>query len=166
MARTDRERGGVSPIVIGIVTVLAALVVAVVALRSSGSRDSQHLDTGGRTIDTVAPAGGGACGEGQPDPSYSVAVDSDPNPPRPEGATFHLAVRHAGAPVAGAKVCLAADMPDMQHVGVNKVSKEGPAGVYDAELKFGMGGAWAASVTVAEPGKPIVTVPITIQVSL
>ncbi len=161
-----REQGGVSPIVIGAVTVLVALVVALVALRGGGSGDSGKLAAGGQTIDTVAPAGGGPCGVGQPDPSYSVAVDSDPNPPRPAGTTFHLAVSHDGRAVTGAKVCLAAEMPDMLHPGVANVSKETAAGVYDASINFGMGGAWSASVTIAEPGKPVVTVPVRFQVSL
>lgn len=161
-----REQGGVSPIVIGAVTVLVALVVALVALRGGGSSDSGKVAAGGQTIDTVAPEGGGPCGVGQPDPSYSVAVDPNPNPPRPNGTTFHLAVSHDGKAVTGAKVCLAANMTDMQHMGVSNVSKEASAGVYDAEITFGMGGVWTAAVTVAEPGKPIVTVPVKFQVSL
>lgn len=158
--RTGRERGGANPVVIGAVTVLVALVVAVVALRTGGSKGSEKLNAGGRTIDTVAAPGGGTCGVGQPDPTYSVAVDSDPNPPRPDGTTFHLAVRHDGKAVTGAKVCLAADMSDMQHTGISNVSRESVGGVYDAEVKFGMGGIWTGSVTIAEPGEPIVTVPV------
>lgn len=56
--------------------------------------------------------------------------------------------------MVGAKVCVAADMPDMQHPGINKVCKEVGNGRDDAELTFGMGGAWAGAVTIAEPGKP------------
>lgn len=94
-----------------------------------------------------------------------MTIASDPDPPRPDGTIFHLTVRHAGKAVVGAKVCLTADMPDMEHSGVSRVSKETSDGKYDAELKFGMGGAWAASVTIAEPGKPSVTVPVQIQVN-
>ncbi|MDQ6727196.1 MAG: FixH family protein [Actinomycetota bacterium] len=164
MARTDKDHGGVSPILIGAATVLVALVVAVVALRAGGS--NEPLNAGGQTIDTVAPPSGGACGVGQPDPSYGVAVDSSPNPPKPDGTTFHLAVSHDGTAVTGAKVCLTADMTDMQHAGVSDVSKEAAAGVYDATINFGMGGAWSAAVTIAEPGKPVVTVPVKFQVAL
>jgi hypothetical protein len=167
--QADRERGGVSPIVIGAAVVVAALVIALVALGAGGSSknsSSSKVAAGGQTIDTVAPVGGGPCGEGRPDPSYSVAVTSEPDPPRPDGATFHLAVRHDGNPVTGAKVCLGASMTDMGHAGVNNVSKESSAGVYDAQLKFGMGGVWTGSVTIAETGKPIVTLPVKIQVAL
>jgi hypothetical protein len=113
---------------------------------------------------TAVQDAGGTCGDGQPDPAYSVSVDSDPNPPRAEATTFHLTVRHDGKAVTGARVCLIADMPDMQHPGVSKVAKEASPGRYDAELKFGMEGAWSASVAVAEPGRAVALVPIKFQV--
>ena len=81
------------------------------------------------------------------------------------GATLHFTVRHDGEAVIGAKVCITADMPGMQHPGVNKVAEEALGGRYDAGLKFGMAGAWAASVTIAEPRKPAVSVPARFQVS-
>lgn len=120
------------------------------------------------TTATPAPGqsdAGSACGLGQPDPAYTVDFDADPNPPRLEGATLHLTVRRNGRTITGAKVCLAADMPDMQHPGITKVAKEISGGRYDAELKFGMGGAWAMAVTVAEPGQPVVYVRLKVEVS-
>lgn len=56
-------------------------------------------------------------------------------------------MRRGGRAVTGAKVCLSADMPDMQHPGVGKVAKEASGGRYELNLKFEMVGALAASVT-------------------
>jgi copper transport protein len=113
--------------------------------------DLVTADTAG--VDAATSAGGGSCGTGTPDPSYRVTMDSDPDPPKAERTTFHLTVRQDGRAVTGAKICVRADMPDMQHPGVNTVAREASAGNYDAELKFSMTGAWEASVTIAEPGK-------------
>jgi copper transport protein len=49
-------------------------------------------------------AGEGGCGAGTADPTYAVAVSSDPQPPRAEGTTVRLGVRQEGKPVTGAKV--------------------------------------------------------------
>ena len=57
--------------------------------------------------------------------------------------------------VTGAKVCVAADMPSMEHPGLTTVAKEGSGGRYETLVKFGMGGSWKAGVTIAEPGKPL-----------
>ncbi len=98
------------------------------------------------------------CGNGEVDPSYTVTVDSDPDPPRVEGTRFRITLRRDGRTVTGAKVCFAADMPDMQHPGVSRVAREVSGGRYEVDLKFEMGGAWAASVIVAEPGRPVALV--------
>ncbi len=117
-------------------------------------------------LPTAAPsAAPGGCGEAPPDPAYSVSVDSDPDPPRAEATTFHLTVRRDGAPVTGATVCLKADMPDMQHPGVNTVARESSAGTYAAQLRFSMTGAWAGSVVIAEPGRPPVSVLVSVEVT-
>lgn len=110
-----------------------------------------------------APGGGGnaaGCDLGEPDPAYQATVAPDPNPPSVEGTTFRITVRRDGSPVTGAKVCLTADMPEMQHPAVSKVAKELSGGRYEVELKFEMGGAWAASVVIAEPGRPVALVPM------
>lgn len=114
---------------------------------------------------TTGSVGGSSCGQGPPDPTYSVTVDFDPDPPRAEGATFHVTVRRDGKAVTGAKVCVKADMPDMQHPGVSTVAGEASGGTYDAKLKFSMTGAWAGSVTIAEPGRPAVSVPMKFEVN-
>lgn len=104
------------------------------------------------------PAPGGSCGRGKPDPSYGVVMSFDPDPPTAEGTTFNLTVRQNGQPVTGATVCLEAEMPDMQHPGVSTVARASGAGDYEAQLELPMVGGWAASVTIAEPGKPPVSV--------
>lgn len=162
-ARTDREHGGVSPLLFVGGIAIVAFVVALLAFRG-GSGSSQNVATGG-PVDTVDATSASPCGEGTPDPSYTLTTDSDPNPPKPQGATFHLTVRHDGKAVTGAKVCLGADMPAMQHAGVNKVAKEASGGRYDADLKFSMDGSWVGTVTVAEPGKPVVSIPLAIEVA-
>jgi len=139
-----------------------AFVVAFLALRRGGSDNSAPTASSGGTSGTLSTPG--ECGEGKPDTSYTVSVTSDPNPPRPDGTTFHIAVRHNGAPVTGAKVCLGADMPDMQHPGVSRAAKETAGGVYDEDLKFSMIGSWVASVTIAEPGKDPALLTMVLQV--
>ena len=119
----------------------------------------------GGPASSAPSVGGGGCGDGRPDPTYSMTVASDPNPPRAEGTTFHLTVRQDGRAVTGAKLCVAADMPDMQHPGVNTVARESAPGSYDADLDFPMTGAWTGSVTIAEPGKAAVSVPLSFEVT-
>lgn len=152
VGRCDRtERGVLSPVIMIVGAAVVAFVVALVAMGVGGGDNGQETSSSGQTSGTLAI--GGECGDGKLDTSYTVSVTSDPNPPRPEGTTFHIAVRHNGDPVLGAKVCLAAEMPDMQHPGVKQTTKEATPGVYDASLKFAMGGSWAAAVTILEPGR-------------
>jgi copper transport protein len=115
------------------------------------------------TAATDAPGTTG-CNGGQQDPAYTLVVDTDPNPPQAEGAVVHMTLRHDGKAVTGARVCVITDMPDMQHTPISTTAKELPGGRYDAELKFGMGGAWAGSVIVAEPGKPAVSLSVKFDV--
>ncbi len=147
--------------------IVAGTLVAVVALTfliySVGDYRGDDAVGGGSNLSGAAAAG--ACGVGSPDSSYTVAVASNPDPPRPEGTTLNFTVRQEGRAVTGAKVCLAADMPDMQHPGLFKLTKEVPGGQYEAQIQFGMGGAWKMALTVAEPGKPVVSVPLTLQVA-
>lgn len=113
---------------------------------------------------TTAPVGERSCGQGTPDLSYSVKVESDPDPPKAEGTTFHLAVSQDGKAVTGAKVCLEADMPGMEHRGVFTVARDATAGRYEVKLEFSMTGTWSGSVTIAQSGKPAVSVPLEIEV--
>jgi hypothetical protein len=162
-ARTDAEHGGASALLLIGGIAVVAFVVALLVVRS-GSGDSSKVSTGA-SVDTVAPTSAGPCGEGATDSSYTMTTDSDPSPPRSEGATFHLTVRHNGKAVTGAKVCVAADMPGMLHAGISTVATEASAGRYDTDIKFGMEGSWAGTVTVAEPGKPVVSIPLKVEVA-
>jgi hypothetical protein len=162
--RTDAKRDGTSPILI-VAGTLVTVVMVTFLLYSVGDYEDQEVVAGG-TANLAGPASVGACGQGTPaDSSYSVNIESNPDPPRPEGTTFLLTVRHDGKAVAGAKVCLTADMPEMQHPGINNVARVASGGRYEARLQFGMGGSWRTSVTIAEPGKAVVSVPLRIQVS-
>lgn len=158
-----REHGGVSPILIVAGIAVVAFVVALVAFRGGDSKSSQSVATGAQTADTAAQGTG--CGAGKPDTAYTVAMDSDPNPPRAEGTTFHLTVKHDGKAVTGAKVCMTADMTEMHHEGIDNEAKEASGGKYDTTLKFGMRGPYAGSVSITEPGKAAVSVPVTFQVN-
>lgn len=112
-----------------------------------------------------APSSGGAgCGRGTPDPAYGATFEPDPNPPKAEGTNFRLTVLRDGTPVTGAKVCMRVDMPDMQHPGVSTVATEVSSGRYDARLRFSMVGGWEGSVTIAEPGRKPVSVPVKFEV--
>jgi hypothetical protein len=163
---TGREHGGVSPILAVVGVAVVAFVVALLAFRGGGgSKDSpQNVATGGQTADTAAVQGSG-CADARPDPAYTVARESDPSPPRAEGTTFHLTVRRDGKAVTGAKVCLAADMTEMHHAGIDNEAKEASGGRYDTTLKFGMRGPYAGSVIVVEPGRAAVSVPVTFEVT-
>jgi len=151
-------------IVVGTLMVVAVLTFLVYA--AGGSRGPDQVVTGGQSSKLAGPASSGPCGQGTPaDSSYGVDYVTDPDPPRPEGTTVLLTVRHEGKTVSGAKVCLTADMPDMEHPGLNKASKEISGGRYEARIQFGMGGSWRMSVTIAEPDKAVVSVPLVVQVA-
>lgn len=139
-----------SPYLIVAVIASAAFVIAFLAFRGgSGSDDA---------------AAGASCGDAKAGTGYAVSVGSDPDPPKAEGTTFHLTVRHDGQAVTGAKVCINADMAEMHHEGIGGPAKEAGGGTYDATLKFGMRGPYAASVVIREKGKPAVAVPLSFQV--
>ena len=163
-AAPEPTSDGTNPVFIVAGTLLAVVVVSFVTYKLG---DHTAKDDGrAATAALAGPAPVGACGEATPaDSSYSVDLSANPDPPRPEGTTFVLTLRHAGTVVTGAKVCLTADMPDMQHPGINYVAKENSGGRYEAKLLFGMGGSWRTSVIIAEPNKPVVSVPLTIQVA-
>jgi hypothetical protein len=161
--RTDATRRGANPIVIVAGTVLTVVLLSFL-IYSVGDYKPEVL--GGGNANLAGPASVGACGQGTPaDASYSVDYVSTPNPPRPDGTTLALTVRRDGKPITGAKVCITADMPDMQHPGLTKGTTEAAPGRYEARLQFGMGGAWRMAVTVAEPDKPVVSLPLSIQVA-
>ena len=160
----DSERVGAHPLLIVAATVLTVFILAFV-IYSVGDGDG-HDSAGGGGSNLAGSSPTGACGQGAPaDPTYTVELVSNPQPPRPDGTTLQLTLRHEGRPITGAKVCLMADMPDMQHPGVSSMATEGPGGRYEARFQFGMGGTWRTAVTIAEPDKPVVSVPLTIEVA-
>jgi len=162
----DQQRGAVSPFLIVVGVAVVAFVVALVAFRGGGSGTSKSVDASGQiTVPGPAAQGTGCSSASTPDPAYSVAMESDPNPPRAEGTTFHLTVKHDGKAVTGATVCMSADMTEMHHEGINNEAKEASGGKYDTMLKFGMRGPYAGSVIVVEPGKSAVSVPVNFQVT-
>ncbi len=154
-AATGAPKRRISPFLVVAGIAVVAFVVAFLLFRDTGSEDSGTVASGSQ---------GAACAQAKPDPAYAVAMTSDPTPPRAEQTVFHLSIRHDGKPVTGAKVCMTADMSEMHHEGINGAAKESAAGTYDATLKFGMRGAYAASVVVTEKGRSAVSVPITFQV--
>ena len=164
VAPPDSERRATNPLLIVAGTVLLVSLVTFLLYSADGHEDGDVV-AGGPAAKLAAPVDAGACGLGQPDDSYSVSVTSDPDPPRPEGTTFRLTVRQGSRVVTGAKVCVSADMPSMQHPGLTGVAKELSGGRYETVVKFGMGGSWRAGVTINEPGKPIVTVTVLIEVA-
>jgi len=158
--------GGTNPVLIVGGTVVVVVVLTFLIYAVGGGAGDQEVAVGGQQAKLAGPASAGACGQGTPaDPSYSVEYVTDPAPPRPDGATVQLTVRHDGKPVTGAKVCLTADMPDMEHAPLTKAGTEASGGRYDARVQFGMGGSWRMSVIIAEPDKPVVSVPLAIQVA-
>jgi hypothetical protein len=164
IAAPDIERHATKPLLIVAGTVVVVALVTFVLYSVGGYEDGDIL-AGGSAAKLATPVAAGACGTGQPDDSYSIAVASDPDPPRPEGTTFRLTVRQGGRAITGAKVCVTADMPTMQHPGLNTMAKELSGGKYETVIKFSMGGSWVASVTIAEPGKPVVTATVPVEVA-
>ena len=163
-APSDSERRPTNPLLIVVGTVVVVALVTFL-LYSVGGYEEGDILAGGPSAKLAAPAEVGVCGSGQPDDSYSIAVASDPDPPRPEGTTLRLTVRQGNRAVTGAKVCVNAGMPSMQHPGLTGVAKEASGGRYETVVKFGMGGSWEVAVIINEPGKPIVTVTVPIEVA-
>lgn len=151
----------------GLVVGGTVVVVAIVSflIFSVGDDEADQGVATGPAAKLAEPASDGACGFGAPDARYGVAVDATPDPPRPEGTTLRLTVRRDDRVITGAKVCVLANMPSMQHPGLTTVAQEGLDGRYETVLKFGMGGSWEAAVIIAEPGQPVVSVTVPIEVA-
>jgi hypothetical protein len=157
---TGRDRAHPLLIVVGTLAAVVAITFVVFAVGGGPTKDS------GRNATFAQPVSSGECGVPTPaDATYTADVTSSPDPPPPTGASFTFMIRHGGKGVTGAKVCLNADMPEMQHPGISYLLTESSGGRYGARIQFSMGGTWRGSLTVAEPGMPIVSVPVTIQVA-
>lgn len=97
------------------------------------------------------------------DPSYQVAfVDQ----PRMDLTVYRLAVTRAGRPVTGADVCLNAYMQGMSAMATADTGREVAPGTYEMSLVFQMGGAWRGRVLIAEPGRPVVAVPLEVDIEV
>lgn len=161
LRRAVRGEVAIAAAVLGLTALLAGLPPsASVAAASRADPPRTKANTG----NDDGPGGRRICGQGTPDPAYTVTVESEPDPPRAEGTTFRLTVRRDGKPVAGAKVCVKVDMPDMEHPGVSTVATEDSPGRYSARLRFSMAGSWTGSITIAEPGKAVVSAPMRLEV--
>ncbi len=155
---------GAHPVLILVVTLVAVLAVTFVVFEIGGGTSQDAGRTGSAAFEK--PVSAGACGVPTPaDATYSAEVASDPDPPLASGASFTFTVRHGGKAVTGAKVCLTADMPAMHHPGISYVLTDSSGGRYGTRIQFSMSGGWRASLTVAEPGMPVVSVPVNIQVA-
>lgn len=156
------EAGSAKPILIVAAVAVVAFVGAMIAARGGGDDDMKA----GTSADmaSMAKTQGAGCPTGTPDSSYSVAMMSDPSPPKAEGTVFHLTVRHDGRAVKDAEVCMTADMTEMHHEGINNMAREQSGGTYDASLRFSMRGPYAGTVIVTEPGRQAVAVPVTFEV--
>jgi len=159
--RPGRKRR-VNPIVIVVGVAVVAFVIAFLAFR--GGSKTTKVTAGGQISPPSTTATSG-CPAGNADPAYTVTMESDPSPPRAEGTTFHLTVRHNGNAVTGATVCVSADMTEMHHEGITDTAKEVSNGKYDIALKFGMRGPYLASILITERGKPPVLATVNFQVN-
>jgi len=96
------------------------------------------------------------------DSDYHVRFDQRP---RTNLSSYHVIVTKAGdQPVSGAHVCLNSYMVGMSAMAVTDIGRETFPGSYEVRLTFEMGDKWAGQVIIAEPGKPMVSVPIVLDV--
>jgi hypothetical protein len=96
-------------------------------------------------------AGCGTRGQTQTQGDLSVTLETNPAPPiadRP--TTFTITIRRGGAPLDGAYVTLAREMPGMEHRGDEGrlIAQSLGAGRYEALSAFTMGSRWDVVVGV------------------
>ena len=142
------------------------MILAVVAVVAFGGA-YLAFQGGGSSSDESGPPSPAGSGSGRcpanatANASYQVRLEEQP---RVESTTMLLAVTHNGKAVTDATVCLSADMSGMSHEGVGGQARKLAGGRYQVDTKFPMRGPWAGSVTVAEAGKAVASVPITFDV--
>jgi hypothetical protein len=100
----------------------------------------------------LALAGCGAAGQSQIQGDLTVTLETNPATPiadRP--TTFRLIVQRGGAPLDGAYVTLARQMPGMEHGGDagKLIAQSLGGGRYEALSSFSMGSRWNLMVSVA-----------------
>lgn len=180
MTEIEPPRRGISPRTrIAVVLVVAATALGgAFLLFRGGSDEAGDVAAGGNQTSTTSVAqGSGGVGSGvSEDPCamedvadlsgspYQITVDPDPDPPTAQGTTFEIVVSRDGQPVAGATVCLSADMDEMSHGGTNREADEVGPGVYRVPMNFGMRGSWGGDVLVLEPGQTAVSMPLSFDV--
>lgn len=172
---------------IGALVVVTALAFGGAFLLFGGSDDSDEVASGGGQTSTTPTTGtaaeghgegGGGHGEGAGGATddcmfegatavegspYAVTVQSEPDPPKPQGTTFEVLVQRDGEPLSGATVCIAADMSGMSHAGAAAQAEEVAAGQYEMGLKFGMRGTWSGQVLVIDEGTSV-SMPVSFNV--
>ena len=98
------------------------------------------------------------------DSSYKVAIE--PSPPDVNVTTYTLRVTQRGERVAGAEVCLRADMGgagNMSGMGTSGLADEVRPGEYEINIRFEMAGHWQGHSLIRESGQTI-EVPIQMEV--
>lgn len=95
------------------------------------------------------------------DPSLQVKWDGQL---RTDASLYHLTVTRNGRPVTGARVCVNMYMLGMSAMAATDIGKEVSPGTYELRLNFEMGDKWAGQVLVAQPGKPLGSVPLNLTV--
>lgn len=95
------------------------------------------------------------------DPSYRVRWSQQPST---DLTRYRLSVTREGRPVRGAEVCVSSYMKGMSAMATTDRGREVTPGSYEVALTFEMGGRWPARVLIAEPGRPVVAVPLLLEV--
>ncbi len=113
-------------------------------------------------IDRFNTAAANNCAQRAPvDRSYRVEWDQQP---RTDVSGYQIKVTRSGEPVTDARVCLTSYMLGMSAMAVADVGREVAPGVYEMRLTFEMGHEWAGQVLVMEPGRPMVSIPLHLNV--
>jgi hypothetical protein len=95
------------------------------------------------------------------DPSLQVAWNEQP---RTDLSLYRIRVTREGQPITDARVCLNTYMLGMSAMAATDIGREVEPGTYELRLNFEMGDAWAGQVIVAEKGKPLAALPLTLEV--
>lgn len=95
------------------------------------------------------------------DASYEARLIDEP---RIEVLTYRVAITREGEDVEGADVCLSAYMQGMSAMATTDAGEEVSPGIYELSLTFEMGGRWSGRVLVAERGRPVAAIPLTLEI--
>ena len=95
------------------------------------------------------------------DPSYRVQWSQQPST---DLTRYRLSITREGRPVTEAEVCLNSYMKGMSAMAVTGRGREVAPGTYEVSVTFEMGGRWPARVLIAERARPVVAVPVLLEV--